>query len=137
VNEVTIDGVTTHVNSADDAELIWSSETNYMFRLSAMQQPLLDWLDANPTVIVPRCYYNSVRAQVAAGLHDLSVSRQTVTWGIPVPGDPSQVMYVWIDALANYLTVAGWDGTDNGIWPADEQATCGPMPQLKTLEKCR
>jgi methionyl-tRNA synthetase len=76
-------------------------------------------LDANPQVIVPRCYWNSVRAQIAAGLHDLSISRQTVTWGIPVPGDPSQVMYVWIDALANYLTVAGWDDKQNGIWPAD------------------
>jgi methionyl-tRNA synthetase len=119
VKEVVVGGVTKHVNSADNAELIWSSETNYMFKLESMQQRLLDWLDANPTAIVPRCYYNAVRAQVVAGLHDLSISRQTVTWGVPVPGDPSQVMYVWIDALANYLTVAGWDRDTNGIWPAD------------------
>jgi methionyl-tRNA synthetase len=119
VQEVTVDGVTKHINVNDGAELTWSSETNYMFKLSAMRDAVLAWLDANPTVITPRCYYNNVRATLVAGLRDLSISRQNVTWGIPVPGDPSQTMYVWIDALANYLTVAGWSKTDNGIWPAD------------------
>jgi methionyl-tRNA synthetase len=119
VQEVTVDGVTKRINANDGAELIWSSETNYMFKLTAMRDAVLAWLDANPTAIIPRCYYNNVRATLVAGLHDLSISRQNVSWGIPVPGDPSQTMYVWIDALANYLTVAGWNKDDNGIWPAD------------------
>lgn len=119
ITEVVKDGVTKKINSEDGAELIWSSETNYMFKLSAMEQPLLDWLAANPNVITPRCYYNQVVSTIKAGLRDLSVSRQNVTWGIPVPGDEGQTMYVWIDALANYLTVAGWNGESNGIWPAD------------------
>jgi len=99
---------------------MWSSEPNWMFKLSEMQKPLLDWLDSNPTVITPRCYYNQIHSMVSAGLNDISISRQKVSWGIPVPDDPNhQTMYVWIDALANYLTVAGWDGEHQGRWPAD------------------
>jgi methionyl-tRNA synthetase len=94
------------------------SETNYMFRLSALRDRLLQWLESNQDVIVPHQYHNEVRGSLLVGLHDISVSRQNVSWGISVPGDPSQTMYVWIDALANYLTVSGW-GTDNWIWPCD------------------
>ena len=117
--EVEVNGEKKHINQEDGAELVWSSETNYMFKLSEMGPRLLEWLDANPTAITPRCYYNQVRGLIVAGLRDLSVSRQNVTWGVPVPDDPGQTMYVWIEALANYLTVAGWTDQDNGIWPAD------------------
>lgn len=120
IKVVVENGVEKHINSEDGAELEWSSETNWMFKLSAMQQQLLDWYDANPTCITPRPYYNLIKLMVSRGLNDLSVSRQNVTWGIPVPNDPKQTMYVWIDALANYLTVAGWDGEGNfGRWPCD------------------
>jgi methionyl-tRNA synthetase len=122
VKEVTgDDGVVKRINTSDGAELVWSSESNYLFKLSEMQGRLLEWMDANPTCIIPRCYYNQIRSTVSAGLHDISVSRQkaNVSWGVPVPGDDTQTMYVWIEALVNYLTVAGWDGVSNGIWPAD------------------
>lgn len=119
IEEIEVDGVKKHINKEDGAELIWSSEENYMFKLSEMGPQLLAWMDANPTCITPRCYFNQVRGLIVAGLHDLSVSRQNVTWGVPVPGDPGQTMYVWIEALANYLTVAGWTDESDGIWPAD------------------
>ena len=119
IKEETVDGVVKHINTEDGAELIWSSETNWMFKLSAMQQRLLEWYDKNPTCITPKPYYNQCKLLVQRGLPDLSVSRKNVTWGVPVPNDPSQTMYVWIEALANYLTVAGWDGENQGIWPCD------------------
>lgn len=119
VQEVVVNGETKHINTEDGAELFWTSETNWMFKLSAMQQPILDWLNSNPDCITPRQYYNQVKSMVSAGLNDLSVSRQTVKWGFPVPNDPSQTIYVWIDALTNYLTVAGWDGENMGRWPCD------------------
>ena len=119
IEERVVDGVVKRFNAEDGAELIWSSEDNYMFKLSAMRQPLLDWMNANPTCITPRQYYNQVKSSIMGELRDLSVSRANVSWGIPVPDDPSQTMYVWIDALANYLTVAGWNGEEDGIWPAD------------------
>jgi methionyl-tRNA synthetase len=90
--------------------VIWMSEENYMFRLSAYAEPLLGWLDSNPNAIVPKSRAAEVRALIAAGLPDLSVSRSAakLDWGIPVPTDPSHTVYVWLDALANYLTVAGY-----------------------------
>ena len=119
IEEKEVDGVVKKFNKEDGAELIWSSEENYMFKLSAMNQPLLDWMNANPTCITPKQYYNHIKKSISGELRDLSISRQNVTWGIPVPGDEKQTMYVWIDALANYLTVAGWNGEEDGIWPAD------------------
>lgn len=120
IREEIIDGQKKVFNTEDGAELMWSSETNYMFKLSAMQEPLLDWLKHNPTCITPAPYYNQIKQMVKAGLRDISISRQNVSWGIPVPGDEAQTMYVWIDALANYLTVAGWDGHGSmGRWPCD------------------
>jgi methionyl-tRNA synthetase len=84
-------------------------EKNYFFRLSKYQQKLLDWYDRKPSPVQPESRRNEVRAFVAGGLRDLSISRKTeaVKWGIPVPGDPSHTVYVWIDALTNYLTVLG------------------------------
>ncbi len=94
-------------------------EENYMFRLSDFGAALTAWLDTNPGAIVPRAREGEVRSFIADGLPDLSVSRSAakLTWGIPVPGDRSHTMYVWLDALANYLTVAGYP--DRAAAPAD------------------
>jgi methionyl-tRNA synthetase len=83
-------------------------EESYYFRLSKYQQPLLDFYDANPEFLQPAFRLNEVRTFVEAGLQDLSISRTSFQWGIPVPDDPKHVMYVWFDALTNYLTVLGF-----------------------------
>jgi methionyl-tRNA synthetase len=102
------------------------AEPNYLFRLSALQQPLLQWLDANPEAILPKARYNEVRGGIEAGLQDLSVSRlrSKIGWAITVPEDPDHSIYVWLDALANYLTVSGYPWTaerPNCTWPAAVQ----------------
>ncbi len=86
-------------------------EESYYFRLSKYQQPLLDFYDAHPDFLQPAFRLNEIRAFVEAGLQDLSVSRTSFQWGIPVPDDPKHVMYVWFDALTNYLTALGF-GSD-------------------------
>jgi methionyl-tRNA synthetase len=96
-------------------------EESYYFRLSKYQQPLLDFYDANPEFLQPAFRLNEVRAFVEAGLQDLSISRTSFHWGIPVPDDPKHVMYVWFDALTNYLTVLGFGTGDESrvqkYWP--------------------
>ncbi|HEU5257074.1 MAG TPA: methionine--tRNA ligase [Vicinamibacterales bacterium] len=96
-------------------------EESYYFRLSKYQQPLLNFYDANPEFLQPAFRLNEVRAFVAAGLQDLSISRTSFQWGIPVPDDPKHVMYVWFDALTNYLTVLGFGTADESrvqrYWP--------------------
>jgi methionyl-tRNA synthetase len=96
-------------------------EESYYFRLSKYQQPLLDFYDANPEFLQPAFRLNEVRTFVEAGLQDLSVSRTSFKWGIPVPDDPKHVMYVWFDALTNYLTVLGFGTGDESrvqkYWP--------------------
>jgi methionyl-tRNA synthetase len=82
-------------------------EKNYFFRLSKYAPQLLEWYAQSPSPVQPESRRNEVRAFVESGLRDLSVSRTAVKWGIPVPGDPSHVVYVWIDALTNYQTVLG------------------------------
>ncbi|KAE8890073.1 putative methionine--tRNA ligase [Phytophthora fragariae] len=96
-------------------------EENYKFRLSAFQDRLLQWLDENPDVIVPKSRYNEVRAAVTGGLRDLSVSRlsEKIQWAIKVPDDDKHCVYVWLDALTNYLTSAGYPGDVDCAWPAD------------------
>ncbi|GLE05127.1 hypothetical protein PINS_up014115 [Pythium insidiosum] len=96
-------------------------EENYKFRLSAFQDALLEWLDANPDVIVPRSRHNEVRAAVSAGLRDVSVSRlrEKIQWAIDVPDDARHCVYVWLDALTNYLTCSGYPGEMKSAWPAD------------------
>jgi len=84
------------------------SEESYFFRLSQFTEPLLEHYRANPEFVSPESRRNEMTAFVAAGLRDLSVSRTSFKWGIPVPGDPAHVMYVWFDALTNYLTAAGF-----------------------------
>jgi methionyl-tRNA synthetase len=82
-------------------------EKNYFFKLSKYQQPLLDYFREHPEFIQPESRRNEVVSFVSGGLRDFSVSRSTVKWGIPVPGNPAQTVYVWIDALTNYITVLG------------------------------
>jgi methionyl-tRNA synthetase len=82
-------------------------EKNYFFRLSAYAKPLLDYYAAHPDFVRPESRLNEVRSFVAGGLRDLSVSRMSVKWGIPVPEDPQHTIYVWIDALTNYVTALG------------------------------
>ena len=96
-------------------------EESYYFRLARYQQPLLDFYAANPDFLQPAFRLNEVKAFVEAGLQDLSVSRTSFKWGIPVPGDPQHVMYVWFDALTNYLTALGFGSEDDHrvaeYWP--------------------
>ena len=85
----------------------WTEEETYFFRLSAYQDRLLAHYDAHPDFILPPERRNEVRSFVAGGLQDLSISRSSLDWGIPVPGNPAHVMYVWVDALNNYVTATG------------------------------
>ncbi len=105
------------------AEVEWVEEPSYFFRLSAWQQRLLDFYAANPDFIAPESRRNEVVSFVRGGLRDLSVSRTSFTWGVPVPGDPKHIMYVWLDALTNYITAAGFPDTGGEsyrrFWPAD------------------
>jgi methionyl-tRNA synthetase len=109
------------------SEVEWSSEKNYHFRLSAFREPLLEFYKKNPNWISPEYRMNDVIRAVEDGLEDLSISRPSdrLKWGIRVPGDDSQTIYVWLDALMNYVTKAGYPwspGTDHaGGWPADCQ----------------
>jgi methionyl-tRNA synthetase len=95
----------------------WTVEESWFFKLSAYAEPLLALYEANPGFIQPASRRNEMRSFVAQGLRDLSMSRTSFDWGVPVPGSPGHVMYVWVDALANYLTGAG--GLDGEWWPAD------------------
>jgi methionyl-tRNA synthetase len=102
------------------------SEENYYFKLSAFADQLLAHYQQNPGFIRPETRRNEVMAFVKSGLRDLSVSRSTFKWGIPVPGDPKHVMYVWLDALSNYCTAVGLGSKDEAeqkkferYWPAD------------------
>jgi len=90
------------------APVEWVKEPSYFFRLSAWQQRLLDWYEANPDAVAPASRRNEVISFVKGGLQDLSVSRTSFKWGIPVPGDEQHIMYVWVDALTNYLTAIGY-----------------------------
>ena len=86
----------------------WVEEESYFFRLSAYQDKLLAHYEAHPEFIGPDTRANEVKSFVRGGLQDLSISRTTFDWGIPVPGDPKHIMYVWVDALTNYLTGVGF-----------------------------
>jgi methionyl-tRNA synthetase len=101
----------------------WVEEESYFFRLSAYQQKLLDLYARVPDFVLPRERLNEVASFVKGGLKDLSLSRTTFTWGIPVPADPKHIMYVWVDALTNYITAVGFPDTESErfrrYWPAD------------------
>ena len=99
----------------------WVEEESYFFRLSAYQDRLLAHYEANPGFIAPTERRNEVVSFVKSGLRDLSISRTTFDWGIKVPGNDKHIMYVWVDALTNYITATGWpDQTERAkYWPAD------------------
>ncbi|TKA27745.1 hypothetical protein B0A50_04846 [Salinomyces thailandicus] len=106
-------------------EVEWTSERNYHFKLSAFQDKLLEFFKSNPDFIVPKTRMEEVVREVSAGLEDLSVSRpvERLQWGIRVPTDESQTIYVWLDALLNYATAAGYPFTpgseSSSGWPTD------------------
>jgi methionyl-tRNA synthetase len=102
------------------------SEENYFFKLSAFERKLLEFYEANPDFMGPESTRREVISFVRGGLKDLSVSRTSFKWGIPVPGDEKHVIYVWMDALANYMTALGYGSDDpkdqekfKKFWPAD------------------
>jgi len=99
------------------------SEENYFFKLSAFERKLLEFYEANPEFMGPESTRREVISFVRGGLKDLSVSRTSFSWGIPVPGDEKHVVYVWLDALANYITALGYGSEDDEkfkkFWPAD------------------
>jgi methionyl-tRNA synthetase len=99
------------------------SEENYFFKLSAFERKLLEFYEANPGFMGPESTRREVISFVRGGLKDLSVSRTSFSWGIPVPGDEKHVVYVWLDALANYITALGYGSDDDEkfkkFWPAD------------------
>jgi len=100
----------------------WTSEETWFFRLSKYQQPLLDFYRDNPDFIRPESRRNEVLRFVEGGLADLSVSRTSFDWGVPVPGSPGHVMYVWVDALTNYISGIGYPhdrAQFEKYWPAD------------------
>ncbi|MGZ4583267.1 MAG: methionine--tRNA ligase [Mycobacterium sp.] len=101
----------------------WTEEQTYFFRLSAYADKLLAHYDANPDFIGPEVRRNEVVSFVSGGLRDLSISRTSFDWGVKVPEHPDHVMYVWVDALTNYLTGVGYPDTDSELfrryWPAD------------------
>ena len=96
-------------------------ETNYFFRLSRFEDQLRDWLTQDPSPVRPEGKRNEALGLVNGGLQDVSITRTSLTWGVPVPWDPAHVFYVWFDALINYATAAGY-GTDRArfdrMWPA-------------------
>jgi len=108
-----------------EQELEKISEENYFFRLSKYQAQLEEFFENNPDFIYPKSRHNEMKQILDQGLEDISVSRskEKLSWGIPVPNDDDQVMYVWFDALTNYITALGWGGEDDQLfksyWPAD------------------
>jgi methionyl-tRNA synthetase len=101
----------------------WVEEESYFFRLSAYQDRLLALYASDSNYVLPRERLNEVVSFVKRGLQDLSISRTTFDWGVQVPGDPKHVMYVWVDALTNYITAVGYPDTDSDMfrryWPAN------------------
>ena len=105
------------------AECEWVEEPSYFFKLSAWGDRLLKFYEQNPDFILPHSRRNEVVAFIKSGMRDLSVSRTAISWGVPVPNEPKHVMYVWLDALTNYMTAVGYPNTQSEMyqkfWPAD------------------
>jgi methionyl-tRNA synthetase len=105
------------------SEVVWQTkEPSYFFKLSAFEDKLLEHYEKYPDFIAPASRRNEVLSFVKGGLRDLSVSRTSFKWGVPVPGDDDHVMYVWIDALANYISALGYpndEDTMKKFWPAN------------------
>jgi|KBSSwiStaDraftv2_1062776.scaffolds.fasta_scaffold02250_10 methionyl-tRNA synthetase len=117
-----VDGESGEKLSPQGTPVEWTVEESWFFRLSKYQQPLLDLYAANPDFIQPDSRRNEVLRFVEGGLKDLSISRTSFDWGVPVPGSDNHVMYVWLDALTNYITGLGYpDDTElwRQYWPAN------------------
>ncbi|UXA05858.1 methionine--tRNA ligase [Mycobacterium sp. SMC-2] len=116
-----VDG--TRVAVETGTPVTWTEEQTYFFRLSAYADRLLAHYEANPDFIAPEARRNEVVSFVSGGLRDLSISRTSFDWGVKVPDHPDHVMYVWVDALTNYLTGVGYPDTDSELfrryWPPD------------------
>ena len=101
----------------------WTTEKNFFFKLSRYTQPLLEHYRKNPNFVYPQSRRNELVAFVEQGLKDLSISRTSITWGIPFPGNPDHVVYVWMEALTNYISALGFGSKDDArfqrYWPAD------------------
>ncbi|XP_029463040.1 methionine--tRNA ligase, mitochondrial isoform X2 [Rhinatrema bivittatum] len=108
------------VSSESGHQVYWTREENYMFKLSDFRSLLLKWLESHKHAVYPEKFYQIVLQWLQEDLPDLSVSRERsrLKWGIPVPGDSQQTVYVWLDALVNYLTVAGYPEAHHSWWPA-------------------
>lgn len=100
------------------ADVEWVEEPSYFFKLSAFQERLINFYDANPDFVVPSYRFNEVKSFVSGGLRDLSISRIGVKWGISVPNDDQHVIYVWLDALFNYLS-ALYINDKKDFWPCN------------------
>ena len=101
------------------ADVEYLEEECYFFKLSKYQDKLLKYYDDHPDFVLPKGRFNEVKSFVSSGLKDLAVSRKNVKWGIPVPGNDEHVIYVWLDALSNYITSIGYPQLDRQIWPCD------------------
>lgn len=118
-------------------ELHWKSEESYFFRWSKYQQAIENWLNDNRDFIAPEFRRNEmINSFLKPGLQDISISRTSIKWGIPVPGDPDHVIYVWFDALINYITGVGY-GTDDErfarFWPANVHVVGKDILKFHTL----
>ncbi|HWG74679.1 MAG TPA: methionine--tRNA ligase [Acidimicrobiales bacterium] len=99
----------------------WLKEDNYFFKLSAFADRLLEWYAADPSAVIPEAKRNEAVGLIRQGLNDISISRTSITWGVPVPWDPAHVFYVWYDALINYATAVGYGSDTERFaewWPA-------------------
>ncbi len=104
-----------------DRDVIWTKEDNYFFKLSAFRDRLLELLDEHPEFVQPEIRRNEIRNVLEDGLQDISMSRPQTEWGIPFPGDPNHKVYVWFDALINYLSGIGFpDDSYKKWWPAEQ-----------------
>ncbi len=115
-----VDGKKIAISSKSSVE--WIEEESYFFRLSKWQKPLLEFYETNPDFISPESRKNEVISFVKSGLKDLSVSRKSFSWGIPVPNNKNHVIYVWLDALTNYLSALNYPNINDDLfkkfWPA-------------------
>ena len=122
-DETVVDTAGNRIAVETGTPVTWTEEQTYFFRLSAYADKLLSHYEAHPDFIAPQVRRNEVVSFVSGGLRDLSISRTSFDWGVPVPDHPDHVMYVWVDALTNYLTGVGYPDTDSPLfrryWPAD------------------
>lgn len=122
-SETTLRDDGSRISTDTGTPVVWTEEANYTFRLSAYQDKLLAHFAEHPEFLEPATRRNEIVSFVKGGLRDLSISRTTFDWGVPVPGDADHVMYVWLDALTNYITGVGYPDVESAafqrFWPAD------------------